>query len=299
EKAVRGLPRGNILSEPMGRDTSGCLALALAFLSRMGEDRTMVAVTADHFITPDERFHADCRAAIEQAEAEDVLVTFGVQPTRPETGYGYIELGNKVAEREGSAIYEVVRFREKPDEQTARKFVEAGNFLWNSGMFVWRSSALRRAMTEHAPYLARAASEMAAALGQPGERERLTDIFARLPKTSIDFAVMERARNVRCVRATFKWDDVGSWPALARLHPTDKDGNVVLGNALLLETSNSIIYSCADEANQDAPLIATMGIEDIVVVASGDAILVCHRDHAQRLKEIVQRLREAHGERYC
>jgi len=299
EKAAPNLPPANILREPMGRDTSGCLALALAHMSRRGGDPTMAVMTADHCIGQVERFHADCRAAFEQAESEDVLVIFGVQPTRPETGFGYIELGDKIAERDGSQVYEVQRFREKPNLETARTFLEAGNFLWNSGMFVWRCSVLRKAMMDHAPYLARASDEMAAALDQPGEKERLTRIFERLPKISIDFAVMERARNVRCVRATFDWDDVGTWSALGRLHPPDAAGNVVLAKGVTLDTARSILCSGEGTEGKEGPLIAALGVQDLVIVVSPDAILVCHRDHAQRIKEVIQKIRETYGDQYC
>jgi len=298
EARLPNLPPANILCEPIGRDTSVCLALALAHLARRGGDPTMAVVTADHCIRKAERFQADCRAAFEQAEAEDVLVTFGVGPTRPETGYGYIELGEKVAERGGSTIYEVLRFLEKPNIETARSFLAAGRFLWNSGMFVWRSSVLRRAMIEFAPYLARASDEMAVALDQPDAAARLARIFERLPKTSIDFAVMERARNVRCVRATFDWDDIGTWTALARLHSADDRGNVILGKAVTLDTAGSIIYGDRDANGEEGPLIATLGVENLVIVVAPDALLVCHRDHTQRIKEIVQKVRETYGDRY-
>jgi mannose-1-phosphate guanylyltransferase len=299
EKTLPNLPPANIIREPLGRDTAPCLALALAYMNRRGDDPTLAVITADHCIGRVERFHADCRAAFEHAESGDVLVTFGVQPTQPETGYGYIELGNQIAEHEGSQIFEVQRFREKPNLETARTFLEAGNFLWNSGMFVWRCSVLRRAMMNSAPYLVRASDEMATALGQPDESERLARIFERLPKISIDFAVMERARNVRCVRATFEWDDIGAWSALVRHHPTDAAGNVVLAKAVTLDTARSIIYSGDGAETEDTPLIATLGVEDLVVVVARDAILVCHRDHTQRIKEVVKKLREIYGDRYC
>jgi len=299
EKALPDLPPANILREPMGRDTATCLALALAYMSRRGDDPTMAVVTADHRIGRVERFHADCRAAFAQAESEEVLVVFGVRPSRPETGFGYIELGGKVAEHDDSHVFEVRRFREKPNLETARSFLEAGNFLWNTGMFVWRCSVLRRAMMDHIPYLARAADEMAAAIGQPDETVRLARIFERLPKISIDFAVMERAHNVRCVRATFDWDDIGTWSALARLYPSDPGGNVVLANAVTLDTARSILCGGEGTDTEEMPLIATLGVEDLVIVVTHDAILVCHRNQAQRIKEVVQRIREVYGDRYC
>jgi len=299
EKILPRLPADHVLREPMGRDTSGCLALALAFMSRLGGDPTMAVLTADHRVSPPERFHADCRAAFEQAESEDVLLTFGVQPERPETGFGYIELGKKIAEYDGSQVFEVRRFREKPNAATARMFLEAGNYLWNSGMFVWRCSVLRQAMVVQAPFLARASDEMAAALGQPDERARLARIFERLPKISIDFTVMERASNVRCVRATFQWDDIGAWSALARHHPADESGNVVVGKAITLDTARSILWSGEGPDDETGPLVVTLGVKDLVVVVSADAVLVCHRDQAQRIKEIIQKVRETYGERYC
>jgi len=297
-KALPGFPPANILCEPVGRDTAPCLALALAALTRHGADPTMAVLTADHCIAPSERFRADCRAAFEQAESEDVLVTFGVKPSRPETGFGYIELGEKLARRGGSDIFAVRRFQEKPNLRRAKAFLKAGNFLWNSGMFVWRCSVLRRAMLDHAPHLARASEAMAAALGRRDEARRLKRIFEALPKSSIDFAVMEHARNVRCVRARFDWDDVGTWTALARLHPPDSHGNVVLGNAVTLDTAGTIVYSGQGRPNEKAPLVATLGVADLVIVVSGDAVLVCHRDQAQRIKELLRRVRDSFGDRY-
>ncbi len=297
-KTLPQLPPDRILREPMGRDTAACMALALAHAGRLDGDPTMAVMTADHCIGRNERFQADCLTAFEQAESEDVLVTFGIQPTRPETGYGYIELGECVAERKGALVHEVRRFCEKPDAATAQKFLEAGHFVWNSGMFVWRCSVLREAMRRYAPWLGRASEEMAAALGQGDEVERLRAIFQRLPKTSIDYAVMEHARNVRCVRATFEWDDVGTWTALARHHRADADGNTVLGEAVLLETARSIIYNQTCGA-RPAPLVAALGVSDLVIVVSDDAILVCHRERANRIKEIVEKTRALHGETYC
>lgn len=299
EKALPDLPSGNILREPTGRDTAPCLALTLARMDAGDDDPTMAVMTADHSIGQPDRFQADCRAAFEQAEDEDVLVTFGVRPTRPETGFGYIELAEQMAERHGSGIFRVRRFREKPDLETAHAFLEAGNFLWNSGMFVWRCSVLRQAMAQHSPFLARASEEIAAAIGQSDERERIGRVFQRLPKISIDYAVMEHADNVRCVRATFEWDDIGTWSALARLHPVDADGNVVLGDAVTIDTSGTIIYSGEGKKAGEGPLVATLGVRDLVVVVSDDAILVCHRDQAQRIKEIVKKIQNSGGNRYC
>lgn len=299
EKALPQISARNIFREPVARDTSGCLALALAHLKKRGGDPTMAVMTADHCISRIDRFQADFGVAFEQAESQDVLVTFGIQPTRPDTGFGYIELDEKVAERRGTQVFKVRRFREKPNAETARAFLEAGNFLWNSGMFVWRCSVLKKAMEDHAPHLARAVDEMAEAIGSSDETEKIARVFEQLPKISIDFAVMEHARNVRCVRATFHWDDVGTWSALARLHPSDSQGNIVLGEAVALDTSRSIIYGRSHDEDKQMPLVATLGVKDMIIVVSDDAILVCHRDYAQRMKEIVKKLRESYGDRYC
>jgi len=292
------LPPENIWCEPVGRDTAACLSFALAHLGRHGADSTMIVLTADHSIRPVERFHADCEAAFDVAERADVLVTFGVQPTRPDTGFGYIELAEKEADYDGSLVYRVRRFREKPNADTAHTFVQAGNFLWNSGMFVWRASVLRQALEEHAPEMAHACAEMSGALSAPQERELLRRIFERVPKLSIDYAVMERAHNVRCVRATFKWDDIGAWSSLARLHPTDPDGNTIIGKAVTVDTSNSIVYIDEGEAGEEAPVVATLGVKDLVIVVTSDAILVCHREEAQRVKQLTQHVRNLYGERY-
>lgn len=298
QKALPSLPPDHILTEPIGRDTAPCLALACAAMSRRGDDPAMALMTADHSIGPPARFTADCTAAFERAEANDELVTFGIQPSRPDTGFGYIELGERIGEPDGPEIYRVRRFREKPNEETARRFLEAGNFLWNSGMFVWRLSAVRKALEEHAPQLAKASDEMAAVLGKSDQSERLFRIFEGLEKISIDYAIMERAKNVCCVRATFLWDDIGTWSSISRHHEADFLGNVVIGKAISLDTMGTIIYSKTGDEKEGGPLIATLGVKDLVIVATDDAILVCHRDQTQRLKELTKKLQENFGKKY-
>jgi mannose-1-phosphate guanylyltransferase len=271
------VPPANILAEPERRNTAGCLVWAAAHLvasDPAGWPTTTVAVlTADHRIAPFEQFAATLGRAFDAAEATGGLVTLGIAPTRPETGFGYIESG---AERDG--FLEVTRFTEKPDAGTAQRFLEHGGYFWNSGMFVWTLPAFLAEMEHAAPRHAEACRTMAARLAE-GDEEGAEREFAALPSVSIDYALMEKARRVFVVPASFEWDDLGSWDALGRSLPADADGNVASGAARLVECRDVVAYDHTGTTE-----ICVLGCEGIVVAVSEGRVMVVPKSRAQEVK---------------
>lgn len=279
-----GIPTENVLAEPAKRNTAGCLCWVAAQLAaRFPEGDPAIAVlTADHLIGAPETFRRTVAQALESAEQQRALVTIGVRPTRPETGYGYIE----AAESSASGVCAVKAFREKPDLATAEAFVGAGNYFWNSGMFFWKLSAFRSEMAGASPQHARSIAAMAQALADR-DHAAAVQAFEELPDISIDYALMERSQRVLMVRAEFPWDDVGAWDALQRSRTADGEGNVADGGPILIDTRRSIVLN---EAGEEMA-VGVVGMEDVVVVVAKDAVLVVPRRRAQDVKQIVNELK--------
>lgn len=291
------LPAGNVIAEPCKRNTAPCLALAAAeIIAREGSGQALMAVlTADHFIGNAETFRQDVTDALSFAERHHALVTIGVTPSRPETGYGYIEVASNTSD--GTAI-PVQAFREKPSRETAMEYLHDGRHYWNSGMFFWRVDALHQAMVDHLPEVGgtiKTMSERRMVLrnsetlpsDQAAAAQTLDEVFATMPDISIDYGVMERANNVAVVPAGFVWDDVGSWDALTRLGAPTEQGNVTVGDVVDVECANSIVVN----NGADGHVVGTIGVEDLVVVVTPDATLVCPRNKAQDVKKVVAALR--------
>jgi mannose-1-phosphate guanylyltransferase len=297
--ALPSLPRENVIAEPEKRNTAACLALAAAHLEhRQGEEDVVMAVlTADHQIGEPDRFRATVARALDFAAREDSLVTIGVVPTRPETGYGYIEVAPPTSARAGGGAHDalpVVRFREKPSESVAREYARSGHHYWNSGMFFWRVSSLLRGLAKHMADLEVAERAMVDAIAGRGTAS-LRDVFLPIADVSIDVGLMERASNVFVVPADFPWDDVGAWDALERTRTPDENGNVVAGDAVLVDVRDSIVFN---EPGADAMAVAVIGLEGIVVATTPDGILVCAKDRAQDVKRAVTELRRRGRERF-
>ncbi|MBN2308172.1 MAG: mannose-1-phosphate guanylyltransferase [Candidatus Hydrogenedentes bacterium] len=290
-----GVPPQNVIAEPCKRNTSGALvyaaAHALATHGGDGSALTMAVTTADHLIGAPERFRDTLDTALDAAEQEDALVTLGVVPSRPETGYGYIQVARDSAplpaSRDGIPVYRVSAFHEKPNRERAEDFIAGGNYYWNSGMFFWTISAFLTQLDAARPELARAALDMAAAM-RAGQTDRIESIFESVENISIDYALMEHARNVLVVRADFPWDDVGAWPALDRTYPHDEHGNVVVGKPILSDAENCIVYN---EPGADAMAVSVIGVEDLVVVVTQDAVLVVPKERAQDVRHAVEELK--------
>ncbi len=269
--------------EPVRRNTLGAIVWATAHVlaEHPEEDVSMAFLTADHKIGEPGAFLEAVQVALEIAESQDALVTLGLRPSRPETGYGYIEI-----EPGSQGPTQSKSFREKPGHVQAAAFVESGNFLWNSGMFFWRVSTLLRELERALPEAHAAVWEIAEAL-RAEDTGKASALFETLPSVSIDYALLEKAERVFVVPAAFTWDDVGAWDALTRTLPLDPDGNASVGNVTALETRGSVLYS--DDPNLR---LCVLGMEEIVVVHTGDALLVCAKKDAQRVRELVARLRE-------
>jgi mannose-1-phosphate guanylyltransferase len=281
----RGEIGGTIMLEPFGRNTAPALAMAaIEVRERHGPDAVLLMLAADHLIRDRAAFARD----VEQAAAlarEGLLVTFGIPPTRPETGFGYIELGEPVAE----GAYRARKFVEKPFLELAEKYVASGNYLWNSGMFCFTAGAILAALEEHQPALSEQARAAWKACTNRLERgARVVEIdagsFERLPDISIDFAVMEKAANVAVVKATFDWSDIGSWNAIHDVLGSDAEGNGIVGEAILVDVTNTYIQS-------EDRLVAAVGVDNLVVVDTPDALLVADRAHSQDVKRVVEQLR--------
>ncbi len=269
-----GLSPERCLVEPDRRDTAGALLWAMACLAAQGADAEGVAIlTSDQRIGPDEAFFEDVRRALELAEEIEGLAVIGIRPTRAETGFGYIELGEPAGPGR-----RVLRFREKPNQETAEEFAASGRFLWNAGMFFWTAAAFRRELAQAQPEMAEAFDRMASALAG-GREEEAVEAFRSLPKLSIDYALMERAERVGVVEARFQWDDLGTWEALSRSLAADGRGNVSLGSAMGLEAERCIIHAPGYE-------VSLLGVEGLVVVVHEGRVLVMPRERAQDLKKL-------------
>lgn len=269
------LPAGNFILEPEGRNTAPCLALALVQIERQVPDGVMVVLSADHFIGDREIFLADIDRAMAHAGAQGDLVVFGIRPTYPETGFGYIE-----AEGQGD-ILKVAAFREKPPVEVALQYLQSGRHFWNAGMFVWTLADFRSQLQRHAPAVLGPLNAWAQA---GADAATLAQAYGQVPEVAIDVALMEQASSVAVVPARFPWSDVGSWPAAVAFREPDTQGNVVQGEAILLETRNSAFFG-------GRRLIAASGVEDLIVVDDADALLLLHKDKAQSVKAIVDRLK--------
>nr|WP_132012024.1 mannose-1-phosphate guanylyltransferase/mannose-6-phosphate isomerase [Acetobacter aceti] len=279
-----GIESPKILLEPVGRNSAPAIAAAALLVAQTDPQAVLWLMAADAAITKPEALNTAMQNAIAGAE-QGLVVTFGMKPTRPETGYGYIEVGQTISGLEG--ISTVKAFREKPDEEQAEFFLKSGDYLWNSGMFVFRADTLLREMEEHAPEVMTAVR--AAYEARKGDLffERLgIEEFKTAPDISIDYAIAERSSNVAVVPADLGWSDVGSWDALWDISPKDTAGNVAVGDVLIEDSKNSYVRS-------EKYLTAVAGVDDLVVVTTDDAVLVTHRDRAQDVKKIVDRLKKA------
>jgi len=278
------LPAENILAEPISRNTAPCIAYAAFHIHQKDPDATMVVLPADHVIQDVSRFHETLRVGIEKSKEEHSLVTIGIEPTYPATGYGYIQFDPEDRDPEGSLRALFVRtFAEKPNLETAERFLDSGDFLWNSGMFIWRTDAILHAVETHLPDVYDSFSWMANAGVDVSDRDRLESSFSSCPAISIDYGVMERADKVYVVPGAFDWSDVGDWKAVYDLAEKGKAGNAIDGQAIVHDASRCLISA------QDR-LVAVVGLNDIVVVDTEDALLVCHKDATQRVKNVVDYL---------
>ncbi|CAA9566219.1 MAG: Mannose-1-phosphate guanylyltransferase [uncultured Thermomicrobiales bacterium] len=286
------LPESNLIVEPSPKGTGPALALAAAIIARLDPDAVIGSFAADHEVAYEDAFVAAVRVAIVAAE-DGSLVTIGLPPTRPETGYGYIERTDEpVAGCPEGTAYRAAGFVEKPDQERAEAYVASGRYLWNASMFVWTARALLDELERLQPALRTGVEEIAAAWGGPDQDQIAAEVWANLAETTIDQGVMERAHRIAVVPADLGWSDVGDWHGLGELIQRDLDGNAVRGDLIQSDTRNSVVWS------ETGRLIALVGLENIAVVDTEDALLVIERGSAQEVRRIVEQLKQLHRTSY-
>jgi len=284
------LPPENLIGEPTGRDTANAITLAAAILHEHDPETVMGVFTADHLIRPVDTFAQIVQRGYDAAiETPDALVTFGIKPTEPHVGFGYIERGDEVS----PGTWAVASFREKPDLAKAKQYVASGNYYWNSGMFVWRTETILEQVKQRLPGSFEGATELARVWSTPQGSDLAKSIYPTLERISIDFAIMEKAPKVLVVEMALDWLDVGNWTALTSVLGTDAEGNTrALSRAASMASNGNILVAEGDH------LIATIGVSDLVIVHSADATLVCHKDEIQRIKDMVGQLAEEWDDHY-
>lgn len=275
------IPEKNILCEPVGRNTAPCIGLGATYMLNKGEDSVMMVLASDHLIKYEDIFRNVLKEAVEIAEVDRNIVTIGIMPDCPETGYGYIKKDASV--KNGNA-FAVDRFVEKPDRETAIGYLNSGDYFWNSGMFVWKASTVMSSLEQYMPDIYERLETIKASIGTENEKKVLCEEFTAMRSESVDYGVMEKAKDIFVLPGQFGWDDVGSWLAVGRIKGADENGNTVSGNVVTVNTHNSII-----EAKNR--LIATVGLDGVVVVDTEDVTLIGDKIHMGDIKKILEQLR--------
>jgi mannose-1-phosphate guanylyltransferase len=290
---IPGLPADNILVEPGPRGTAPCIGLAAVALQKRDPGAVMAVFPADHLIADAAGFRKAIAAAAQVAE-DDYLVTLGVTPDRPHTGYGYIQRGALMREQDGMPAYHVRRFAEKPNLATAQQFVASGQYYWNGGIFVWRVGTIWAELARWVPALHTQLQALASAWDTPRQGETLKDAWQKVPRTTIDYGVMEHAERVAVLPVDIGWDDVGNWDTLAGLVAQDEQGNSIHGEGhhVLQDTGDSYVYTSPGR------LVALVGLDGLIVVDTPNALLVCPKDRAQQVRDLAERLKAEGLEQY-
>lgn len=288
QKQLPGIPEENILGEPVARNTAPCVAIAAELLYQKDPDAIMVVLPADHHIQDAEAFSAVLDAAVQKAERGRFLLTLGISPTRPETGFGYIKGDNsREQSMAGHAVYPVKEFTEKPDEKTAQKFIASGNYYWNSGMFIWKADTVLKEFEKQLPGMYALVKKAGNSLYKKGHNTAIREFYEAAESVSIDYGIMEGAENVFVVPGSFGWNDVGSWPAVYDLGDKDANDNVNQAKTTLFsESTGNYVFS------QSGKAIALVGVERLAIVETDTALLICNLDKAQGVKDVVNKLSE-------
>lgn len=281
----------HILLEPTARNTAACIGYAAFNILKKYGDGIMCVFPSDHYIENESEFLRILGQAIDAAKEFDKLITIGIKPTFPSTGYGYINFQRESQNQSNAEVYKALEFVEKPNFDKAKVYIESGRYLWNSGMFVWKVSTILENFKRFLPKLYNGLEELSSFLGSEGEEQKLKEIYPTLQSISIDYGIMERSDDVLVIPGDFGWNDVGSWDTLGVIYPSDANGNIIRGEHVSIDTKNCIIYG-------NGRLITTVGIEDMIIVESGDALLVCPKEKAQDVKRVVDTLKEHGKEQY-
>jgi len=282
------IPENNILCEPAGRNTAPCVGMGAVYIQKKYAEAIMLVLPADHLIKFNNMFLSILQDACSVAEQEENLVTIGIAPTYPETGYGYIKFDPQVMV---GRAYGVERFVEKPSMELAKEYLATGEYLWNSGMFVWKLSSILSNMQKHMPEVWSSLQRISNNIGTEQEMDTLEHEFHGMPSQSIDYGIMEKAKNIYILPGNFGWDDVGSWLAVERIKRSNELGNVVDGNIITVHTKNCIIQG-------GRKLIAAVGVEDLIIVDTEDATLICAKDSTPDIKKVLENLKICNRDEY-
>lgn len=283
-----GIPEENILCEPVGRNTAPCIGLGAIHMRRKYEDAVMLVLPSDHVIKYTDMFVDVLKDAVKVAETDGNLVTIGITPNMPETGYGYIKYN---PDSKIDAAYKVDRFVEKPNLEKAKEYLASGEYMWNSGMFAWKASTVLASMEKNLPEIYEGLTKIEASIGAANEEEVLNETFTAMPSESVDYGILEKESSIYVLPGNFGWDDVGSWLAVERLKPVNEEGNEISGNAVTVNTKNCIIEG-------DDKLIACVGVENLVIVDTKDAILICSKESTADIKKVTENLRNNNQNQY-
>jgi mannose-1-phosphate guanylyltransferase len=287
KKQLPKIPKENIIGEPVGRNTAPCIGLASTILKQFDEQAKMFVLPADHLIENVEEFTKVVNAGLKFVETNDAIVTMGIVPSHPETGYGYIQfIDDEYYSIEGSdtGIFKVKTFAEKPTLDVAKVFLESGDFLWNSGMFIFRADVILNEMEKQLPDLYHAMKKIEKVIHSAKYQKTLDQVFAEIKSISIDYGIMEKAENVYVIKADLKWSDLGSWDEVFRLRTKDKNNNAIIGDSFIKDSKNNLIMS-------PKGFVGVIGADDLVIINTKDGLLVCKKDRTQEVKEIVDYLK--------
>lgn len=291
KEQLPSVPSENIFLEPVGRNTAPCIGIAALMVQQRDPEGVMIVLPSDHCIKNKEGFCKELKIAAERAAEKKTLISFGIKPTYPETGYGYIQCGEKSSLLSEYEIYQIERFREKPDINQAKEFIKCGNYFWNAGIFVWKASVILEEIEKYLPESYKKLMEIKKHLETNKAQEEINNIFKTFQPESIDYGVMEKTERAEIIASQVDWNDVGSWKSLENLLPSDESGNITDKMNLLIDTSNSIIKG-------NRRLIAAIGLKDMVVIDTEDVLLICPKERCQEVKTLVERLKEERKDEY-
>lgn len=286
-------PKENVLIEPVGRNTAPCIALAASWVHRLDPEAVMVVLPADHLVQDKEEFLRVLDVAVNVADRSEALLTIGIQPNRPETGYGYIQYSEDGGNNPyiNQEVFRVKTFAEKPNVETAERFLHSGDFLWNSGMFIWKAKIILREIQTHLPELYEQIQALVPSIGTPQYKQNLENMYGLIRGISIDYGVMEKAGNVFVVKGDFGWSDVGSWDEVLNLTQADAEKNALKGKVVVRDSTGNYI----DAGNK---IVAAVGVQDLIIVVTDDAVLVCKKGQSQDVKEVVDFIRRKQMHEY-
>ncbi len=291
KKQIPEIPDQNIIIEPVGRNTAPCIGLAALYIKRKDPHGVMAVLAADHLIKDEREFLNVLSVAKRVAEEKGYLITLGIRPKKPETGYGYIQYGEEILDINNKRVFKVNRFIEKPEKEVAEKFLSSENYLWNSGMFIWKADTILKMIEIHLPELYQGLMRIDNVISTDKEGDTIEEVYSCIENISIDYGIMEKIKDVVVIPCDPGWSDVGSWNSLPDVLPCNEHGNVITGKHIGIDTTGSIIHA-------PHKLIATIGIKDMIIIETEDALLICPRERGEDVKRLVESIKEKKMDEY-